>query len=181
MLPFIAIAAGAAIAGVLGIAARKPDTFRVQRTTVIGAPPESIHPLIDDFHRWAEWSPYEKLDPEMKKTYSGAASGRGAAYAWEGTRSGIGRMEITGTTPERITIQLDFTKPFEAHNIATFTLQPRAGGTEVTWAMDGPAPFAHKVMGVFVNMDNLVGKDFAAGLANLKAIVEGQPSADATS
>jgi hypothetical protein len=181
MLQLIAIAAGAAIAGVLGIAARRPDTFRVERTAVIDAPPEKIHPLIADFRRWAEWSPYEKLDPGMKKTFSGAESGRGAAYAWEGKKAGIGRMEITGTTPERITIRLDFTKPFEAHNIATFTLQPRGGRTEVTWAMDGATPFAHKVIGVVINMDNMVGKDFAAGLANLKAIVERQPSAAATS
>jgi hypothetical protein len=181
MLQIIAIAAGAAIAGVLGIAARRPDTFRVQRTAVIHAPPEKIHPLIADFRRWAEWSPYEKLDPGMKKTFSGAESGRGAAYAWEGKKAGAGRMEITGASPERITIRLDFTKPLEAHNIATFTLQPRGGRTEVTWAMDGATPFAHKVIGVVINMDKMVGKDFATGLANLKAIVERQPSAGATS
>lgn len=177
MLQLIAIAAGAAIAGVLGVAARKPDTFRMQRSAVIDAPPERIHPLIDDFRRWAEWSPYEKLDPEMKKTYSGAASGRGAVYAWEGNRkAGAGRMEITGSSPERITIQLDFTRPFEAHNITNFTLQPRGGRTEVVWAMDGPQPFINKVMCVFINLDNLVGKDFEAGLANLKQIAERQPS-----
>ena len=181
MLHLIAIAAGAAIAGVLGIAARRPDTFRVQRTAVIDAPPERIQPLIEDFRRWAEWSPWEKLEPGMKRTFSGAASGRGAAYAWEGKKVGSGRMEITGTSPERTTIQLDFLKPWEAHNIATFTLQPRGGRTEVTWSMDGPSPFVSKVMGVFVSMDNLIGKDFAAGLAILKAIVERQPSPAATS
>ncbi|HEX6371885.1 MAG TPA: SRPBCC family protein [Longimicrobium sp.] len=178
MLQIIAIAAGAAIAGVLGIAARKPDTFRIQRTAVIDAPPEKIHPLIDDFRRWTEWSPWEKLDPELERTYSGAASGRGAVYAWEGNKkAGAGRMEITGSSPERVTIQLDFTRPFTAHNITTFTLQPRGGRTEVVWAMDGPQPFMNKVMGVLINLDNLVGKDFQAGLASLKEIAERQPSA----
>lgn len=173
MLQFIAIAAGAAIAGVLGIAARKPDTFRIQRTGVIGAPPEKILPLLTDFHRWAEWSPWEKLDPEMKRTFSGAESGRGAVYAWDGNKkAGGGRMEITGSSPERVTIQLDFTRPFAAHNVTTFTLQPRGGRTEVVWAMDGPQPFMNKVMGVLINLDKLVGKDFDAGLANLKAIAE---------
>jgi hypothetical protein len=177
MLQFIAIAAGAAIAGVLGVAARKPDTFRIQRTGVIDAPPERIHPLLDDLRRWAEWSPWEKLDPEMKRTFSGAASGRGAAYAWDGNKkAGAGRMEITGSSPERVTIQLDFTRPFEAHNITTFTLQPRGGRTEVVWSMDGPQPFMNKVMCVFIDMDKLIGKDFEAGLASLKALAEGQPS-----
>lgn len=178
MLQLIAIAAGAAIAGVLGLAARKPDTFRIQRTAVFDAPPEKIHPLIADFRRWAQWSPWEKLDPEMKRTFSGAESGRGAAYAWDGNKkAGAGRMEITGASPERLTIQLDFTRPFAAHNVTTFTLQPRGSRTEVVWAMDGAMPFAHKVMGVFINMDGLVGKDFEAGLASLKALAEGQPSA----
>lgn len=173
MLQIIAIAAGAAIAGVLGLAARKPDTFRMHRTAVIDAPPERILPLLDDFGRWAEWSPWEKLDPELKRTFSGAASGPGAAYAWEGNKkAGAGRMEITGASRERVTIQLDFTRPFEAHNVTTFTLQPRGGRTQIVWAMDGPQPFINKVMGVFINMDALVGKDFDAGWASLKALAE---------
>lgn len=178
MLQFIAIAAGAAIAGVLGVAARRPDTFRMHRSAVIDAPPERIHALIDDFRKWADWSPFEKLDPEMKKTYSGAAAGRGAVYTWEGNKkAGAGRMETVETSALRIAIKLDFTRPFKASNVTTFTLQPRGAGTEVTWAMEGPNPFINKVMGVLINLDKLVGKDFEAGLANLKALAERQPSA----
>jgi hypothetical protein len=173
MLQIIAIAAGAAIAGVLGIAARRPDTFRMQRSAVIDAPPEKILALIDDFRRWADWSPWEKLDPEMKRTFSGAASGRGAAYAWEGNRkAGAGRMEITESSPQRIAIQLDFTRPFKASNVTTFALQPRGASTELTWAMEGPSPFINKVMGVIINLDKMIGKDFDAGLASLKALAE---------
>lgn len=176
MFGIIAIAAGAAVAGVLGIAVRQPGTFRVQRSTVIDAPPRAIHPHIDDFRAWAGWSPYDKLDPEMKKTFSGAQKGPGAAYAWEGRKAGVGRMEIVESSPERIVIQLDFVKPFKAHNTCTFTLRPRGSSTEATWAMDGASSFTSKVMSVFINMDALVGKDFAAGLASLKALAERQPS-----
>jgi hypothetical protein len=179
MLQIIAIAIGAAVAGVIGVAARRPNTFGVRRSAVIDAPPEAIYPHIADFRAWAAWSPYEKLDPAMKKTYSGAASGPGAVYAWEGNgKAGQGRMEITGATvPSRVTIQLDFLKPFEAHNTSSFTLEPRGSRTEVTWAMDGASPFKMKVMGVFMDMDKMIGKDFETGLANLKAIAERQPAA----
>lgn len=176
MLQIIAIAAGAAIAGVLGVAATRPGTFRWQRSTTIAAPPQAIHPLIADFRRWADWSPYEKLDAEMKKTYGGAASGVGATYAWEGKKAGSGRMEIRESTPSRILIQLDFSRPFEAHNTAEFTLEPRGGSTHVTWAMYGPSPFVSKVMGVVMNLEKMMGKDFETGLASLKAIAEGRPS-----
>ncbi|HEX5872708.1 MAG TPA: SRPBCC family protein [Longimicrobium sp.] len=182
MLQLIAIAAGAAIAGVLGVAARKPDTFRMQRSAVIDAPPERIHPLIDDFRRWAEWSPYEKLDPEMKKTYGGADAGPGATYGWEGRKSGAGRMEITQAHPHsRIAIALDFTKPFRANHTAEFTLQPQGGATRVTWGMDGRNPFTSKLFGVFVNLDHMIGKDFEAGLASLKTLAEQQPAPPAAS
>jgi Polyketide cyclase / dehydrase and lipid transport len=178
MLPIIAIAAGAAgvaIAGVLGLAARRPDTFRMQRSASINAPPETIYPLIADFRAWNGWSPWEKLEPGMDKTFSGAASGAGAVYAWAGKKVGEGRMEITSASPpSALTIKLDFLKPWKAHNTTTFTLQPRGGATEVTWAIEGPAPFINKVMGVVLNMDARIGKDFDSGLASLKAIAEGQ-------
>lgn len=159
---------------VLAVAASRPNEFAVQRTTRIAAPPERIFPHIADFRRWEAWSPWEKVDPAMRKTYSGAAAGTGAVYEWEGnSKVGQGRMEFTELTPpSSATVKLDFLKPFEAHNTARFTLVPAAGGTDVTWSMFGPSPFVTKVMGVFVSMDNLVGKDFERGLASLKTVSE---------
>ena len=162
------------IAAMLAFAATKPDTIRVERAMSIKAPPEKIFPFIDDFHRWGTWSPYETKDPAMKRTLSGAANGKGAIYEWDGNSDvGKGRMEITASSPPlKDTIKLDFIKPFEGHNIARFTLEPKGDVTNVTWVMEGPAPFVSKVMQVFVNMDSMIGKDFEAGLANLKAIAE---------
>ena len=162
------------IAVLLGYAATRPDSFRVERATVIKAPPAKVFALIDDFRQWAGWSPWEKLDPAMKRTHSGAASGKGAVYAWEGNGDvGAGRMEILETTaPSRVLIRLDFMKPFEATNTAEYTIQPEGDATRVTWAMYGPAPFLSKLMQVFVSMDKMIGKDFEQGLANLKALAE---------
>ena len=174
MLKIIAIVIVVAIVAVLGLAATRPDTFRVQREIDIKAPPEKVFALIDDFHRWTAWSPWEKLDPAMRRTYGGPANGKGANYAWEGSgKVGAGRMEIVdSTSPSRIQIQLDFLKPFEAHNTAEFTLQPEGDHTHVTWAMYGPSPFISKVMGLFFSMDVMIGKDFEAGLANLKSAAQ---------
>ena len=173
MLKIVAIAVAVVIVAILAVAATRPDTFRVERTATLQAPPEKIEPLIDDFHRWAEWSPYEKLDPAMKKTYGGAPSGKGATYEWAGNgKAGQGRMEILDSSPDKVAIQLDFLKPFESRNLAEFTLVPQGGATRVTWAMSGPMPFISKVMCLFVSMDKMVGDDFATGLANLKALAE---------
>jgi len=152
----------------------KPDTFRIQRSATIKAPPEKIFPLINDFHRWVSWSPYEKKDPTMKRTYSGAADGKDSVYEWDGDQNvGQGRMEIIESTPpSKIAIKLDFMKPFEAHNIAEFTLHRGAETTNVTWAMQGPLSYAAKIIHLFFDMDRMVGKDFEAGLANLKALAE---------
>ena len=162
------------IAALLGYAATKPATFRMERSTSIDAPPEKIFALINDFHRWTAWSPWERLDPQLKRTYGGAAAGKNALYEWEGNRKvGQGRMEITESRPpSTVIVKLDFLKPFEAHNTAEFTLEPRAGGTHVTWAMYGPNAFMGKVMSVFVSMERIIGKDFEAGLANLKSAAE---------
>jgi uncharacterized protein YndB with AHSA1/START domain len=162
------------IAVVLILALTKPDTFRVGRTTSIKAPPEKIFPLLNDFQSWSAWSPYEKKDPAMKRTFSGPPSGKGAVYEWDGNKNvGQGRMEITGSTPpSNVTLDLDFVKPFEAHNTVVFTLTPQGDSTTVTWTMQGPANFISKVMQVFINMDKMVGTDFEAGLANLKALAE---------
>lgn len=162
------------VVGVLVIASMRPNDFSVQRSVSIQAPPEKIFPMIDDFRQWPAWSPWEKLDPTMKRTLSGAASGVGAVYAWDGSgKVGAGRMEIKeAMVPSKIGIQLDFIKPFEGHNIADFTLAPNGQSTEVIWRMHGPAPFVSKLMGLFFDMDIMIGKDFEAGLANLKAAAE---------
>jgi len=174
VLIIIGIVVVAAIAAVLIIAATKPDTFRVQRSATIAAPPERIFPHLNDFHRWPAWSPYERRDPAMKRTLSGPATGPGAIYEWDGDKNvGKGRIEITEVSPNaRLALNLDMLKPFEAHNKAEFTLQPQGNATVVTWAMHGPAPYFSKILQVFCNMDRMVGGDFEAGLANLKAIAE---------
>jgi uncharacterized protein YndB with AHSA1/START domain len=170
----IAIVLVIAIAIVLRLAAAKPNTFSVRRETTVRAPPEKIFPLIDDFHQWATWSPYESKDPAMKRTYSGAASGKGAVYAWDGNKNvGSGRMEILeAAAPAKIIIKLDFFRPFEGHNSAEFTMLPQGDATRLTWLMHGPAPFMSKLMQVFMNMDKMIGKDFEVGLANLKKLTE---------
>ncbi len=162
------------VAGILGFAAIKSDEFRIQRAASIKAPPEKIFPLINDFHHWASWSPWEKLDPALKRTYSGTASGRGAVYEWEGNKKvGQGRMEIMESSPSsKITIKLDFLKPFEAHNTAEFTLDRQGDSTTVTWVMNGRQAYMFKVMSLFFSMDKMIGKDFETGLANLKSITE---------
>jgi len=177
MLKTLAVIAGiivVAVAAVLIYAATKPDAFRVQRTATIDASPEKIYPFVNELKRWTAWSPYEARDPAMKRTYSGPESGKGAVYEWDGNSSvGKGRMEIVETSPPgKVRIQLDFIKPFEGHNLAEFTMEPKGGQTVVTWAMYGPSPYLSKVIGTFMDMDEMIGKDFAAGLANLKAAAE---------
>jgi len=174
MLKTIALVIVVAIAGVLIFAATKPDTFAVQRSTSIKAPPDRIFTLINDFKRWDAWSPWEKKDPAMKRSYGPTTSGKGAHYAWEGNNDvGQGSMDITESVPpSKVALKLDFVKPFEGHNVVEFTLVPRGESTDVTWSMSGPAPFMSKVMQVFVNMDRMIGKDFEAGLASLKAAAE---------
>ena len=174
-IAIVAVVIAIAIAIILILAATKPDTFSVQRATVVKATPEKIFPLINDFHQWGTWSPYENKDPAMKRTYSGAASGKGAVYAWDGNKKnvGSGRMEIlNASVPTKIAIKLDFFTPFEGHNTAEFTMLPQGDATRVTWLMHGPAPFIGKIMHVFINMDRMIGKDFEIGLANLKKLTE---------
>jgi uncharacterized protein YndB with AHSA1/START domain len=178
IIAIVAVVLALAIAVVLILAARKPDIFRVQRATTVKAPPEKIFPLINDFHQWGSWSPYETRDPAMKRSYSGADRGQGAVYGWEGNKNvGSGRMEILdAAAPSKIVIKLDFFTPFEGHNTAEFTMLPQGDGsnvtTNVTWLMHGPSRFIGKIMHVFINMDRMVGKDFEIGLANLKRLTE---------
>lgn len=174
ILILLAVAIAIAVVAILLLALRKPDVFRVERATVIAAPPEAIFPHIDDLHAWMDWSPWERRDPAMKREHSGAARGVGAIYAWDGNKDvGSGRMEIVESVPSsRLRIKLDFIRPFEGHNIVDFSFEPQAGGTRVTWVMQGPAPFLSKVMQVLMDMDAMIGRDFEAGLANLKTRVE---------
>jgi uncharacterized protein YndB with AHSA1/START domain len=174
MLKMLLMGIAAALLGLLGYASTQPDTFVVERAVHIQAPPDKIYPYLADFRQWSAWSPWEKRDPAMQRRFSGAASGQGAVYVWEGNREvGSGRMEIRSARPvSSVDLQLDFLAPFEAHNTATFTLVPQNGATAVTWTMQGPMPFLSKVIGVFVSMDQMVGKDFEVGLANLKAAAE---------
>src|SRR5258705_497684 len=168
------ILAVVAICAILILAAMKPSTFIVERSVSINAPPEKIAPLINDFHSWDTWSPWAKLDPAMKTVYSGAPSGVGAIYEWEGnSKVGKGRMEVTSIQPAKTTIKLDFLKPFEGHNTADFVLEPQGSATRVTWVMYGPLNFIPgKLMSVFTTMDKMIGDDFQRGLANLKVAAE---------
>jgi uncharacterized protein YndB with AHSA1/START domain len=161
------------VVAVLAYAATRPDTFTIQRSATIKAPPERVFALLTDFPAWRQWSPWENLDPDLKRTYSGAPNGKGAVYEWEGNKAGAGRMEILDApAPQKVTIKLDFRRPFEAHNTAEFTLQPQGDATAITWAMRGQNIFIGKVMSIFVDMDKMVGKDFEKGLQNLKAASE---------
>ena len=162
------------VVALLLFAASRPNGFRVERTARIKAPPEKIFSLIDDFHAWVAWSPYEKIDPALQRSYSGAEHGKGAAYEWLGNNKvGKGRMEITQSSPpSKIVFALHFMKPFEARNTVEFTMVPEGDATSVTWAMHGSSPFMAKVMCIFMSMDNMVGKQFEEGLANLKAVAE---------
>jgi hypothetical protein len=174
MLKKILIGIAVVLAIILGIAAMKPDQFSVVRTAAIKAPPEKIVVLINDFHNWGSWSPWEKLDPNMKRTFSGAANGKGAVYNWEGNKDvGAGRMEITDQVlPGKVVIKLDFLEPFQSSNVTEFTLAPQGDTTTVTWNMSGPMPFASKLMSVFMSMDAMIGKDFEKGLQQMKAVAE---------
>lgn len=174
MIKLMLIVIVAAIAGLLIFTATRPDTFRVERSTSIKAPPEKIFALINDLGVWRTWSPYEAKDPNMKRTLGGVTSGKGAVYEWDGDRNvGQGRMEIIDSTPSsKVAIKLDFLKPFEAHNTAEFTLEPQGDNTKVTWAIYGPMPYVSKLMSVFFSMDSMIGQDFEVGLASLKTVAE---------
>lgn len=178
MLKIIGIVIVLAAVGLLVYAAMQPDDFRIQRTATVKAPPERIYPLIADLRAWGPWSPWEKKDPAMKRTFSGPDSGVGAAYGWEGDKNvGTGKMTILEATPPgKVVIKLEFLKPFEATNTAEFTLTPQGDSTAIVWAMYGKNNFLSKLVCVFMDMEKMVGPDFEAGLAGLKVLAE-TPSA----
>ena len=174
MIKTIAMVLALLIAALLIYAATKPDSFRIERGATIKAPPEKIFALINDFHQWEAWSPWEKIDPALKRIYSGAANGVGAVYEWSGNKDiGQGRMEIVESVPSaKVMLKLDFVTPFEAHNKVDFTLAQQGDETKVTQAMYGPSPYISKLMTIFFSMEKMVGKKYEEGLANLKAIAE---------
>jgi len=177
MVRKILIGASVVIVVLVVVIALQPATFHVERSVVIAAPRERAFSQVADFHQWATWSPFEKLDPDMKKTYTGAPSGVGAIYAWAGNgKAGEGRMTIEESTPSKIGIKLEFLKPFEATNGATFSFAPTGAGTKVTWAMDGNNNFISKAFHLVMNMDKLIGGDFERGLAAMKANAERSPA-----
>jgi uncharacterized protein YndB with AHSA1/START domain len=149
-------------------------TYTVERSETIAAPPSRVFEQIVDFHRWPAWSPWEDIDPDMRRTYEGPEAGVGSAYAWSGNRkAGQGRMEITSLEePSTVVIDLVFVKPFKSKTVTTFSLEPTATGTRVTWTLVGPLTTATRVMGLFTSMDTFVGKDFQKGLTRLKALAE---------
>ena len=169
---------GIAVAAVVAIAATKPDHFSFERSTIVNAPPERVYPLISNFHEWPRWSPWEKLDPKMKRDYSGPESAVGSAYAWDGNNdAGVGKMTITEVSaPNLVKLNLDFIKPFEAKNQVTFQITPvNENESQVSWKMEGDSQlFPCKIVSVFCSMDDMCGKDFDAGLASIKSIAEKQ-------
>ena len=174
MPPIAIIIIPLVIIGVLIYAATRPNTFRTERSTTIIATQAKIFGNINDLGKWPTWSPWEKLDPNVQRTLSDPSSGVGASYAWEGNRKiGAGSMEIVESEKSsKIVMKLEFLKPFKASNMAEFTLTKKGTSTEVTWAMYGPQLYKAKLMGTLIDCDAMVGKQFAEGLANLKALVE---------
>jgi uncharacterized protein YndB with AHSA1/START domain len=169
---WVAITLIIAVGALVAYAATKPDSFRVSRSLAISVPPDRLFSLINDLRGFNRWNPYERKDTG-KGAYTGPESGVGSSYAWDSAKVGKGAMTITDTSaPAKVVMRLDFEKPFKAQNTATFTIVPKDGGSEVTWAMDGAAPLITKVMDVVIGMDRMVGGDFADGLRNLKELAE---------
>ncbi len=162
-----------ALAAILLFAATRPNTVTVERSIVINAPPEKILPLLNDFHNWPQWAPQDREDPTMTRTFSGPENGSGAISDWTAKGSaGRGRMTITSATPTQVQVTVDFVKPFAAHNLHTLTLTPEATKTHVTWTVRMQAVYPMKVMGLFLGMDNFIGKHFQTGLETLKTVAE---------
>jgi hypothetical protein len=170
-----------AVIAVLSIAATRPATFHVERSQSMGAAPEAVFAVVNDLHRFREWSPWQKLDPAMKVTFDGPSSGVGASYSWVGNdQVGEGRMTTTDVAPPgSLTQKLEFLKPFKSESMVHFTIVPENDGSRVTWAIDGNNNYVSKVMCLFVSMDSMMGKDFESGLANLKQVAEAEPAPSA--
>lgn len=170
----VGLGVAVALVILLGVVATRPADFTVKRSATIPAPPKAVFAMVTDFHRWSQWSPWAKLDPNMKVTFSGAPSGVDAVYAWDGDdKVGAGRMTIENVNvPGQIDMRLEFTRPFAATNHLTFTFVPNGDGTDVTWTMTGHNDFMGKAMSLFMSMDKMVGGDFERGLVSLKSATE---------
>ena len=171
-LLWILAALALAVIVILIVAAMRPRNFRLERSTIINAPSAEVLALIDDFHAWKLWSPFENMDADLTRRYEGASRGPGAIYEWQGKKSGSGRMEVLQSTASNVRIKLDFLKPFEAHNTADFSAVEAAGSTQVSWAMYGPQSYLGRLMTMFFSMDQMVGGEFEKGLAKLKSVAE---------
>lgn len=173
MLKKVLVGLAALLALLLVVISLQPATFHLERSIEMAVPPEAAFAQVNDFHVWRAWSPWEKLDPNMRRTYAGAAAGSGAEYAWaSATQAGEGRMTIEHADPSRIVIRLEFLKPFPATNTVTFTFVPTPNGSKTTWAMDGTNNFVSKAFHLVFDMDKLVGADFERGLSAMKKAAE---------
>ena len=174
MITGIVITIVVVLAGVLLYAAGRPDTFHISRTEFIEAAPEAIYPYMSDFHQGLLWVPFETRDPNQERTFSGPENGRGSIYEFVGnSRVGAGRLEIVAAVPpSRVVISLDMIRPMQGHNTVEYTITPVAGGSEVTWAMSGTSNYFGRLLGIFISMETMLGKDFVKGLNNLKALLE---------
>ncbi|TAL25899.1 MAG: polyketide cyclase [Aquabacterium sp.] len=174
MIKTILLVLAVALVALLAYAATRPDTFAVTRSATIQAPAQKLHPLIADLRAFNTWNPYAKKDPAMRITYRGPASGPGAAYDFDGNKdAGSGSIELlSDQPPSKVTMELHMIKPMEGRNTIEFDLKPQGYATVVTWSMHGPAPYISKLAGIFLDMDKMIGRDFEAGLANLKAAAE---------
>lgn len=176
MLKKILIIFAVVVVAFVAVAAMQPADFRVQRSITIAAPPAAIFPHVNDLHKFQEWSPWAKLDPNVKMTYEGPEAGTGAKYQWSGnSQVGAGAMSITDSRPnEKVEFKLEFKKPFEATNTADFVFKPEGDKTSVTWGMDGQKNIIMKAMGMFMDCDKMIGPDFEKGLASLKSVAEAE-------
>jgi hypothetical protein len=176
MLKKILLGAAAVLVALCGVIAMQPSTYSVQRSATFKAAPDITFALVNDFHRWGEWSPWDKLDPNQKTTFEGAATGVGAKYGWSGNdQVGEGRMEIEESKAnELVRIKLEFIRPFPSTSPTTFTFAPAAEGVTVTWKMDATNDFMGKAFCLFVDMDAMLGKDFDSGLAAMGKIAEAE-------
>ena len=174
MLRKILLALASALVVFVVFIATRPDTFHLERSTRVDAPPDVVFAQVNDFKNWDAWSPWAKLDPNMTKTLGGAPAGVGATYAWSGNSEvGEGRMAIVESTPnERVGVRLEFVKPFAGTNMATFTFVPQGGSTHVTWAMDGERNFIGKAIGLVLNVESFLGPQFEKGLPQMKTASE---------